>query len=237
MRVGTGYFDITGTGAALSVDGAICTAGTLTAAVTTTYPMDANFYFADDPYGGYWRVTFTVGTSSLTGLTLLLAGVVKGTPPANPITLTPTRAPEHIRAGRYHRKPDMEHVAHHARAATDNRRHDHHAGAASIDNLRQRRCRSDRRRGRGRSLPQRISNSDQGDMMIDRATKLTVVLEAQQWDAILNTLADGVYRVTAPLIAEIQQQCMKQSQVGDTAPFVRHDAPGNGDARDMTTHE
>ena len=73
--------------------------------------------------------------------------------------------------------------------------------------------------------------------MIDRATKLTVVLEAQQWDAILNTLADGAYRVTAPLIAEIQQQCMQQSQVGDTAPFVRHDAPGNGEARDMTTHE
>jgi hypothetical protein len=46
--------------------------------------------------------------------------------------------------------------------------------------------------------------------MIDRTSRLSVMLEAQQWDAVLNALADGPYRVTAPLIAEIQRQCMQQ---------------------------
>ena len=46
--------------------------------------------------------------------------------------------------------------------------------------------------------------------MIDRTSRLTVVLEAAAWDQVLNALADGPYRVTAPLIAEIQRpQCMR----------------------------
>ena len=68
--------------------------------------------------------------------------------------------------------------------------------------------------------------------MIDRATKLTVVLEAQQWDAVLNVLAEGPYRVTAPLIAAIQQQCVQQGEGVPQTP-TRY---GNGDARDVT-HE
>ena len=89
VRVGTGYFDVTATGAALSADGVICTAGTLTASVATTYPSDGNYYYADDPYGGMWLMTFVTGTSSITGVAQVAAGVVKGAPPANPVTLTP----------------------------------------------------------------------------------------------------------------------------------------------------
>jgi hypothetical protein len=89
VRVGTGYFDVTATGAALSADGAICTAGTLTGSVATTFASDGNSYYVDDPYGGMWIVTFPNGTSSITAITLVSAPVVKGTPPANPITLTP----------------------------------------------------------------------------------------------------------------------------------------------------
>ena len=89
VRVGTGYFDVTATGAGLSADGAICTAGTLTGSVATTFASDGNSYYVDDPYGGMWIVTFPNGTSSITAITLVSAPVVKGTPPANPITLTP----------------------------------------------------------------------------------------------------------------------------------------------------
>ena len=71
------------------VDGAICTAGTLTGSVATTYPSDGNSYWVDDPYGGLWQVTFATGVSSITGITLVAAPVVKGTPPSNPLTLTP----------------------------------------------------------------------------------------------------------------------------------------------------
>jgi hypothetical protein len=70
--------------------------------------------------------------------------------------------------------------------------------------------------------------------MIDRTSRLTVMLEAQQWDAVLNLLADGPYRVTAPLIAEIQRQCMQHdTAAGDTGETLRRmgmAARGNGEA-------
>jgi hypothetical protein len=40
---------------------------------------------------------------------------------------------------------------------------------------------------------------------------LTVTLEAQQWEQVMRLLADGPYRVVAPLIQAIQQQCMAAS--------------------------
>ena len=40
---------------------------------------------------------------------------------------------------------------------------------------------------------------------------LTVTLEAQQWNAVMALLAEGPYRISAPLIQAIQQQCMAQS--------------------------
>ena len=89
VKVGTGYFDVTGTGAALSVDGAICTAGTLTGAVTTTYASDGNSHYAQDPYGGVWLVTFPTSSTNITAITLVFAGTVKGSAPSNPVTLTP----------------------------------------------------------------------------------------------------------------------------------------------------
>ena len=61
--------------------------------------------------------------------------------------------------------------------------------------------------------------------MIDRTSRLTVMLEAQQWDAVLNALADGPYRVTAPLIAEIQRQCMQADAAMPSRPR------GNGELR------
>jgi hypothetical protein len=41
---------------------------------------------------------------------------------------------------------------------------------------------------------------------------LTVTLEAQQWNAVMALLAEGPYRISAPLIQAIQQQCMAASE-------------------------
>ena len=73
---------------------------------------------------------------------------------------------------------------------------------------------------------------------MEPTTPIAVTMQAQQWDRLLNMLADaGTYRAVAPLIAEIQQQCVQQ---GDGVPQTptRY---GNGDARDRfeggVTHE
>ena len=41
------------------------------------------------------------------------------------------------------------------------------------------------------------------------AEKLPVILEAQAWEVIMRVLADAPYRIVAPLIAEIQRQCIR----------------------------
>lgn len=41
---------------------------------------------------------------------------------------------------------------------------------------------------------------------------LTVTLEAQQWNAVMALLAEGPYRISAPLIQAIQQQCMRHAE-------------------------
>ena len=38
--------------------------------------------------------------------------------------------------------------------------------------------------------------------------RLSVTLEAQQWNAVMALLAEGPYRISAPLIESIQRQCM-----------------------------
>lgn len=48
--------------------------------------------------------------------------------------------------------------------------------------------------------------------MIQPNDKLDVTLEAQQWDAVMRSLAEGPFRVVQPLIAEIQRQCVAQQQ-------------------------
>jgi hypothetical protein len=44
--------------------------------------------------------------------------------------------------------------------------------------------------------------------MMSRQRPLTVTLEVQQWNAVMALLAEGPYRVAAPLLTEIQRQCM-----------------------------
>jgi len=41
--------------------------------------------------------------------------------------------------------------------------------------------------------------------------RIAVTLEAQSWELIARVLADAPFRVVAPLIAEIQRQCMRHS--------------------------
>jgi hypothetical protein len=75
-------------------------------------------------------------------------------------------------------------------------------------------------------------------MTIEPMQRLTVELTAQQWDAVLNTLADAPapYRVTAPLIEEIRRQCMQR---GSGVPADYHgyvdamDQRGNGEAQEV----
>ena len=40
---------------------------------------------------------------------------------------------------------------------------------------------------------------------------LTVTLEAQAWNQVMALLAEGPYRISAPLIQAIQTQCVAQS--------------------------
>jgi hypothetical protein len=45
--------------------------------------------------------------------------------------------------------------------------------------------------------------------MIDSNTMIDISLNAQQWNTVLEQLSTGPYRVVAPLISAIQQQCLK----------------------------
>lgn len=47
--------------------------------------------------------------------------------------------------------------------------------------------------------------------MMNPSTRLIIELEAQQWNVVLATLADGPFRVVASLIQEIQRQCNEQN--------------------------
>jgi hypothetical protein len=63
--------------------------------------------------------------------------------------------------------------------------------------------------------------------MIDSNTNISITLNAQQWNIILMTLAEGPYRVVAPLIADIQKQCY---QYEFPAPEAMEQRPTNGEA-------
>jgi len=41
---------------------------------------------------------------------------------------------------------------------------------------------------------------------------IAVTLNAQAWDTVMRILADAPYRVSAPFIIEIQNQCIRQSE-------------------------
>jgi hypothetical protein len=55
--------------------------------------------------------------------------------------------------------------------------------------------------------------------------KIPVTLEAQAWEAVMRVLSEAPYRVVAPLIGEIQSQCMRQQaevkRSTSPAPFNR----------------
>jgi hypothetical protein len=44
--------------------------------------------------------------------------------------------------------------------------------------------------------------------MIDQNTQIAVMLRAQEWNTLMALIAEGPYKLAAPLIAAIQQQCM-----------------------------
>jgi hypothetical protein len=45
---------------------------------------------------------------------------------------------------------------------------------------------------------------------IPPGTPLSITMAAQHWEALLNVLGGGPYRVVSPLIGEIQRQCSAQ---------------------------
>jgi hypothetical protein len=55
--------------------------------------------------------------------------------------------------------------------------------------------------------------------------ELTVTMQAQQWETVLRLLDEvpAPHRVTAPLLASIQQQCMLSAQMNAVPQ-----GPGNG---------
>jgi hypothetical protein len=45
--------------------------------------------------------------------------------------------------------------------------------------------------------------------------KIPVTLEAQAWEAVMRVLSEAPYRVVAPLIGEIQRQCVAPVPLSD----------------------
>ena len=62
-------------------------------------------------------------------------------------------------------------------------------------------------------------------MTVEPNERLTVVLEAQAWNVVLTVLAEAPFKLAAPLIQDIQRQCMQQEHV--PVPVRR-----NGEARE-----
>lgn len=57
--------------------------------------------------------------------------------------------------------------------------------------------------------------------------ELPIVLEAQEWNVVLSVLADGPYKVVAPLMMKITQQAQQHSQMQSPQPSL----PLNGHDR------
>ena len=45
--------------------------------------------------------------------------------------------------------------------------------------------------------------------MLEPNTQIHIILNAQQWNTVLLQLAEGPYRVVAPLMEAIQRQCQE----------------------------
>jgi hypothetical protein len=48
-------------------------------------------------------------------------------------------------------------------------------------------------------------------MSIAPNQRLSVTLEAKDWNTVLAILAEGPYRVVGPILGEIQRQCMAEA--------------------------
>jgi len=70
-----------------------------------------------------------------------------------------------------------------------------------------------------------------GSPEIPRHMPIAVTLTAEQWQAVMQVLGGGPYSVVAPLIGQIQQQCMRYS-----APLPAHmplRVPGGANGEDQ----
>jgi hypothetical protein len=54
--------------------------------------------------------------------------------------------------------------------------------------------------------------------MMQPTDKIPVTLEAQAWETVMRVLSEAPYRVVAPLISEIQRQCVERRE-----PEATHD--------------
>jgi hypothetical protein len=55
--------------------------------------------------------------------------------------------------------------------------------------------------------------------------KLDVTLQAQEWEAVMRAMAKAPYEIVAPLIGEIQRQCVAQQQPAPPLALVPRDQP------------
>jgi len=54
---------------------------------------------------------------------------------------------------------------------------------------------------------------------VEATEKITVTLQAQEWNQLLNVLADAPFKIVAPLIQQITQQAQMQEQENNVHPL------------------
>jgi len=85
-QIGTGYINQTAGGISVDVSGSVVTAAAIVSG-GSGWPTDGNQYFATDANGGVYAIGNTGGVAN--SIVILQPSFAKGTPPANPVTLTP----------------------------------------------------------------------------------------------------------------------------------------------------
>jgi len=67
-------------------------------------------------------------------------------------------------------------------------------------------------------------------MTLDPNTHITVTLNAAQWNLVLGQLSEGPYKLVAPILNTIQQQCMMHdAEAALSLPPLHNPANGAGD--------
>jgi hypothetical protein len=59
---------------------------------------------------------------------------------------------------------------------------------------------------------------------MEATDEITVCLTAAEWNQTMAILAEGPYRVVAPLLAKIQKQAMAQDGLNGAAPAIEGDS-------------